>query len=572
MLENAKNIKVSLKKSAKANSMVEDKSSERVYSSSIQKLRNELDKKDKEIAQLKEKLENEQQFFTLKSAVGQLQDFLLMSPVPIYFKDKTLKYSFANLAFAALANLPVEDLLGISNKELQIGKYIQQLEDLETEVLKTNEAIRDQEIRFMIDDEPMLIKAFVFPMLNQEGAIDGLMVCCIDLSDKLQYASALSAAQEKAKLGVESKQAFLANLSHEIRTPLHGILGSTSLLKTLLNKDQELELLENIQLSGASLLEMVDSMLLLESLDKGEWAIKKEPFNLRELVEEISTKYQEQAKLKFLDLQFFIAQGLPNILVGDAEKIKMVLNIFLSNAIKFTDKGFVHLFVQADEHKENSIAVKFTIKDTGIGVKTDLQPELFTSFTQGDSSITKSYQGTGIGLAMAEKTIAYFGGSVGFSSAEFTGSTFWFIIDIDKEEIGSEIVSKISPADLPVLLVEDNKINQKIAFFTLKKLGFEVEIAENGFDAVERFENGDYKIVLMDLQMPIMNGFDATVKIRSFEKQKGKSSSLIIALSANTIKEDVQKCFMVGMNEYISKPFSPDKLIEIIQKHIDIES
>jgi CheY-like chemotaxis protein len=172
---------------------------------------------------------------------------------------------------------------------------------------------------------------------------------------------------------------------------------------------------------------------------------------------------------------------------------------------------------------------------------------------------------------MAEKTVSYLGGTIGFESAEFKGSTFWFSIDLDKTSSEARKDEVLLPAQLPVLLVEDNKINQKIAFFTLKKLGFPVEIAENGLEAVERFQNDEFKIVLMDLQMPIMNGFDATSKIRAFEKFKERKSSLIVALSANTIKEDIEKCFVVGMNEYISKPFSPEKLIEVIRKHIEIQ-
>lgn len=540
-------------------------------SDTIKQLRADLRIKNQEIERLKIKLKNDHPFPKLRLAFKQLQDFLAMSPVSIYFKNKNLEYTYANHAFAAWVNLPIDELIGISNSQLQLGEYLKQLEQVEIDALKKKEAVRNREILFSLDDQQQLMKVYVFPMKNEIGDVDGVMVCCLDLSERIQFKQELKSAQEKASSGIKSKHAFLANLSHEIRTPLHGILGSGALLKSLLKESHALDLLDNINRSGTTLLEMVNSMLLFESLEKGEWTLQKESFNLRNLIQEVNGKFEDQVKSKLVDLQSFIAQGLPDILVGDVEKIKLILNVFLSNAFKFTDKGFVHLFVQAEQKKGKNIRLKFSVKDTGTGIKNDLQPQLFSSFTQGDSSSTKGYQGTGIGLAMAEKTVSYLGGTIGFDSAEFKGSNFWFTVDLEKLSAENEKKEALTPAQLPVLLVEDNKINQKIAFFTLKKLGFTVEIAENGLEAVEQFQAGEFKIVLMDIQMPIMNGFDATAKIRALEKAKKLNASLIIAISANTIKEDVEKCFLVGMNEYISKPFSPDKLIEVIQKHVEIQ-
>ena len=533
----------------------------------IKQLRADLQIKNAEIRTLKKKLDSDQQLSSLKLVFKQLQDFLANAPVSIYFKNKNLEYTYVNNAFAAWANLPVDELMGKQNSQLQMGDYLKQIEQIEIDVLEKSIAIRNKQIQFSFDEHQMM-NVYAFPMLDKLGDVDGVMVYCLDLSEQIQFKQELKKAHERASLGIKSRQAFLANLSHEVRTPLHGILGSGALLKSLLTEDQSLELLDNINRSGTSLLEMVDSMLLFESLEKGDWILQKEKFNLRNLVEDASEKYLDHVKM--VDVQSFVAQGLPDVLLGDAEKIKLVLDIFLSNAIKFTDKGFVHVFVQAEQKEGKSIRLKFSVKDTGTGIKKDLQPDLFTSFMQGDSSSTKGYQGTGIGLAMAEKTVSYLGGVIGFESAEFKGSNFWFSVDLETISEDNVTTEILRPDQLPVLLVEDNKINQKIAFFTLKKLGFTVEIAENGFEAVERFQKGKFKIVLMDLQMPVMNGFDATVKIRSLEKLNKSQASLIIALSANTIKEDVEKCFLVGMNEYISKPFSPEKLVEVIQNHIEV--
>ena len=572
MLESGKNIKdysdtpLSIQKMRKRSDNIDKESANK-----LKRFQAELKRKDKEIQSLKSKLESNRELSLLKLALKQVRDFLALSPAMIYFKNKNLEYTYANQTFAVLANLSIDELIGLKNDHLQIGHYLTELEQIEKQVIEQGREVQGKEIMFGLEQEQLLLNAYLFPMKDIEDQTEGVMVYCFDLSERLQFKKELEIAKEKALLGVKSRQAFLTNLSHEIRTPLHGILGSGALLKPMLTDKLAIELVENINSSGASLLEMVDSMLLLESLDKGEWILHNETFNLRNLIQEVNDKYQDQVKIKMIDMQSFIAQGLPDIFIGDVEKIKLILNILIGNAIKFTNKGFVHLFVQAEQQKEQNIRLKFSIKDTGLGIKKELQSELFSSFTQGDSSSTKGYQGTGIGLAMAEKTVSYLGGIIGLESAEYKGSTFWFSVDLNK---GSSIIEKRearTPEQLPVLLVEDNKINQKIAFFALKKFGFNVEIAENGFEAVERFQNGEFKIVLMDLQMPVMNGFDATSKIRAIETGKELPSCLIIALSANTIKEDIEKCFIVGMNEYISKPFSPEKLIEVIQKHIEIK-
>lgn len=541
------------------------------YVLQIKRLKDELNTKNRELESLKNKLEIDPKLNKLKNTFKQLQDFLRLIPVATYFKNENLEFTFSNQSFAALINQPVEDIIGSTNTSLHISNFLSELEKIEIEVLQTGLSVQNREICFSIDDEELKINAFVFPIKTEKSITEGVMVCCFDLTEQIQFESEIKKAEEKALLGVRSKQTFLANLSHEIRTPLHGILGSGAILKSMLKEPQELDLLDNINRSGSALLEMVDSLLLFESLEKGSWAIQNDPFMIRDLIQEICEKFKPQAILKAIDLQCFVAQGLPKVLLGDAEKIKLVLSVFFNNAIKFTEKGFVHVFVQAEQNQENKLRLKFSVKDTGIGIKKALQADLFSSFTQGDSSSTKDFQGTGMGLAMAEKTISYLGGEIGFESAEFKGSTFWFSIDIEKMDISERIKKPVFPSELPVLLVEDNKINQKIAFFTLKKLGFPVEIAENGQEALDRFQTENFEIVLMDIQMPVMNGFDATSKIRDFEKKKKISPALIVALSANTVKEDVEKCFIVGMNEYISKPFSPEKLIEVIQKHIKIQ-
>lgn len=534
----------------------------------VSQLRAELLAKDKEIESLKKKLANQKPFMELEAAFAQIQNFLFFSPVSVYFKDTNFKYTYVNQLFSAWLNSPSDEVIGKSNEQLGVSDYLKDLLEIEKEAFRLNKIIREKEVVFQQGSDRFLLTAYVFPMQNAKGKAEGVMVCFIDHSERLQFKKELKQAKEEAAMGVKSKQTFLANLSHEIRTPLHGILGSSALLKNSISNDEGQELLANIQASGSALLDMLNAMLLLESVERGKWTVHTELFHLRSLIQDVSDKYSDAASQKAVDLQFFLAQGLPEKFFGDAEKIKRVLDILMSNALKFTSKGFVHLYVQAEKHNGKNTRLRFSVKDTGLGIKKELQPDLFNFFMQGDSSSTKNYQGTGIGLTMAQKTIAYLGGEIGFESSEFKGSTFWFVVDL--ENLTPDNMEPLTPAQLPVLLVEDNKINQKIAFFTLKKLGFPVEIAENGMEAIDRFQNGSFRIVLMDLQMPIMNGFDSSEKIRAFEKSKKRKPALIIALSANTVKEDIERCFVVGMNEYISKPFTSEKLIEVIQRFENI--
>jgi signal transduction histidine kinase/ActR/RegA family two-component response regulator len=538
----------------------------------LRQMQIELDLKEKEIQRLKNKFKRINHSDDLNWAFEQLQTFLDQLPLPVYFKNNLLEYSYSNKAFASWSNRSEEDLIGKNNNQIGIGPDFAPLEELEQKVLDTQTPIKNREKALHLEDEDLWISLYIIPMLDKFGASKGIMVYCLDLTERQQFRKELSDAKAKADLGIQSKHAFLSNLSHEIRTPLHGILGSADLLKPFIQETEALDLLANVRDSGSSLLEMLDNMLMLESLEKGTWQVVNEAFLLAELIDEVQLKYEDQARLKLIEFQSFMAQGLPEKLIGDAEKLKTLLSVFISNAIKFTNKGFIHLFVQAEEINGPQIKLKFSVKDTGIGIRPERHSELFTSFSQVDTSSTRIHQGAGIGLAMAQKTITSLGGTIGFESAEFEGSTFWFSLDLLEVNTENNSKNKSLPADLPVLLVEDNKINQKIAFFTLKKLGFEVDIADNGLEAVQRFMGGNYRIVLMDLQMPIMNGFDSTIQIRTLEKSNHLDPSLIIALSANTVREDVEKCFSVGMNEYISKPFSPDKLVEVIRKYINLSS
>jgi len=240
----------------------------------VSQLHAELLAKEKEIESLKKKLANQKPFMELEAAFTQIQNFLFFSPVSVYFKDANFKYTYVNQLFSAWLNSPSDEVIGKNNEQLGVSDYLKDLVEIEKEAFSLNKIIREKEVVFQRGNDRFLLTAYIFPMQNAMGKAEGVMVCFVDHSERLQFKKELMQAKEEAAMGIKSKQAFLANLSHEIRTPLHGILGSSALLKSSIQNEEELELLANIQASGSALLDMLNAMLLLEAVERGKWTVQ----------------------------------------------------------------------------------------------------------------------------------------------------------------------------------------------------------------------------------------------------------------------------------------------------------
>ncbi len=503
-----------------------------------------------------------------QAMLGALLDSI---PDNIVYKDHRGVYLGCNEAFAAFAGHSRAEIVGRSAHDFFDAESAARIDMQDREVIDALQKKSTEEWVTYPDGTQALMDIVRNPLRDTSGNVLGLLAVGRNITRRKLQEEEVTRAKELAEEATRAKTDFLANMSHEIRTPMNAIIGMTHLaLKTDLTARQR-DFIDKVQVSARHLLGIINDILDFSKVEAGKLDIEHTGFELRQLLDNVADLIGGKAAAKGLDLVFDVGPEVPPFLVGDALRIGQVLINYANNAVKYTETGRVCISVRIDSVGMDDMGVHFAVTDTGIGLSQAQQSRLFQSFQQADSSTTRKYGGTGLGLAISRRLAELMGGSVGVDSSPGEGSRFWFKVrlGVASDSAPAEAVPVAHDLDAirgaHVLLVEDNEINQRVASELLQDAGFEVEIAAHGLAALAMAQRSHYDLVLMDMQMPVMDGATATQELR---KIPALATLPVVALTANAMARDRELCLAAGMNDFISKPVDPQELFATLLRWV----
>lgn len=479
--------------------------------------------------------------------------------------------------FFTYVNPSTERQSGYSLQELLNMKYTRLIRpDYEEKVYAFFKKIYQNKIDNSYFEFPMVTKngqevwiGQKIHLLISKSNVVGFQVVARDITLEKEFKEQLIIAKKNAENTAEIKSQFLANMSHEIRTPLNGIMGVIHLLNNSELNEKQKTYINAIISSSNQLMGIINDILDLSKIEAGKMELDNSEFDIYDLIQSVISIFEIKTIEKAIELTFQIDPNIPQFLIGDSIHLNQILYNLIGNSVKFTDNGSVNLKIDLIEFKDDIYEVQFSITDTGIGMDAEVIDKIFDAFTQAEINTTRQYGGTGLGLAIVKRLVDLHDGTIKVKSDRNEGSSFILNINFKRAEIQSDnktnaIVNEYSLLNgLSILLVEDNLINQLVTSDILKEQGVEVEIAGNGKIALEMLDAKIYDLVLMDMQMPIMDGYQAMSAIRKSQNELIKGVP-IIALTANAIDSEIKKCYKFGANDYLSKPFKPEYLYQKI--------